>query len=667
MPQPRFRLAALTTAVSLALLHSTAQAEDSKQSGINDEFTLGAINVISTHSDLGEVGSNQVGSVLTSDEMRRFNRNTVGDALNLLSGVTTSVNSRNEKTIAVRGFDSRQVPLFIDGIPVYVPYDGYVDFNRFTTADLSTIQVSKGFSSVSYGPNTLGGAINLISRKPMEALEGDVSVGVSEGAGRVTSANLGSNQGLWYLQTGLSYSESDGFPLSSDFTPTATESGGLRNNSQQRDSKLSLKLGLTPNETDEYALSYYQQNGEKGQPPSTDPSVARYWQWPYWDKKSLYFISKTALNDYESLKLRLYHDSFDNEVSSYTDASYSTLKTKGKGSVGTGRSIYADRTNGSSVELESTRLQAHTARLVALYKADEHRETDANHLENTNFKDALLSLGAEDNIQLAPDWLLSLGAAHHELRPDKVYSIGNPYSLPDKQTANDAQAGLFYDWSQSARLYTSVAKKSRLPSLKDRYSQRLGTYIENPDLSTEQSINYEVGYLGAPWAGSKAEAAIFYSDIDDKIQSVANVSGRLSQMQNVGKVRSSGVELGLSGYVRQWLELGGNYTFTDLENRSDSKTKLTDVPKHKFTTFASLSPLDRLEFIAYLEHDSSRWASNTLELSGFTTVNLKVAYTPMAGITLETGVNNLSDQDYSLTDGFPSAGRMWFANASYQF
>ncbi len=37
--------------------------------------------------------------------------------------------------INVRGYDVRQVPLYIDGIPVYVPYDGYVDFSRFTTAD----------------------------------------------------------------------------------------------------------------------------------------------------------------------------------------------------------------------------------------------------------------------------------------------------------------------------------------------------------------------------------------------------------------------------------------------------------------------------------------------------------------------------------------------------
>jgi iron complex outermembrane receptor protein len=122
-------------------------------------------------TEIGDVGSDLVASVVTSKDLLQFNRNNVGDALNLLSGVTLSTNSRNEKTVAVRGFDSRQVPLFIDGIPVYVPYDGYVDFNRFSTADLAAIQVAKGFSSLAYGPNTLGGAINLISRKPKRRLK----------------------------------------------------------------------------------------------------------------------------------------------------------------------------------------------------------------------------------------------------------------------------------------------------------------------------------------------------------------------------------------------------------------------------------------------------------------------------------------------------------------
>lgn len=129
--------------------------------------------------------------MVTRDDMERFNRDNVGDALNLLAGVAVSTNSRNEKTLTVRGFDSRQVPLYIDGIPVYVPYDGYVDFDRFTTADLAGIQLSKGFSSVAYGPNALGGAINLVSRRPGRAFEGDFTAGLGRAGEQQAALNLG--------------------------------------------------------------------------------------------------------------------------------------------------------------------------------------------------------------------------------------------------------------------------------------------------------------------------------------------------------------------------------------------------------------------------------------------------------------------------------------------
>lgn len=656
----------LLAAAALSTLgHASAWAQ--QDSNAVTPFALGTVTVVGQRAQVGEVGEDQVGSVVTREEMQRFNRDNVGDALNLLPGVSISNNSRNEKTISVRGFDSRQVPLFIDGIPVYVPYDGYVDFNRFSTADLAAIQVAKGYSSVAYGPNTLGGAINLISRKPVKQFEGDASAGFGSGHERQMSANVGTNQGLWYLQAGASYLQSDGFPLSSDFKPSATENGGLRNNAASKDSKLSLKVGLTPNVRDEYALSYYKQDGEKGQPPSTDPAAARYWKWPYWNKESLYFVSRTALGDTETLKLRLYQDRYENEVDSYTNGSYTTLKTSGSGSVGSGASIYNDRTNGGSIELESVRLNAHTLRLVTHYKADQHEELDAKGSTNTTFKDALVSYAAEDSIVLDPRLTLSLGVARHQLRPDTVFSVGNAYSLPGTKTATDAQAGLYYDWSEAARLYATIARKSRLPTLKDRYSQRLGTFIENPALSLEQSLNYEIGYQGKPWSGGKAEAAIFYSDISDKIQSVANVVGNRSQMQNVGQVRASGIELGLRSAVAAWLELGGNYTLTRLENVSAPTVRLTDVPRHKITAHALLRPMAQLDLIAFAEYNSSRWVSNTLALPGFTTLNLKAAYRPVRDVTLETGVTNLTDKNYALADGFPSAGRMWFANLNYQF
>jgi iron complex outermembrane receptor protein len=638
-------------------------------------FELGTILVTGSGPQVGEIGEDQVSSVITRQDMKRFNRDNVGDAVNLLTGVTISTNSRNEKTVSLRGFDARQAPLFIDGIPVYVPYDGYVDFNRFTTADLAAIQVAKGFSSVVYGANTLGGAINLISRKPTAVLEGDASVSFASGNERQTSVNVGTNQGMWYLQAGASYLESDNFPLSSDFKATATENGGSRENSYRKDSKVSLKLGLTPNSSDEYAISYYKQDGVKGQPPSTDPAAARYWQWPYWNKESFYFVSKTALGLHETLKARLYQDQFDNSIKGFTNSTYSVLKTSGAGSVSSdGVSIYDDETVGGSLELESTRLGPHTLRLVTHYKEDKHLSHEASGLVVEQFKDTLMSYAAEDNIQLASRLMLSLGLAHHELRPDTLFSRGNAYSLPGKKSADNGQAGLFYDYSDTTRFYATLAQKTRLPTLKDRYSARLGTFIENPNLRPEASVNYEIGYQGAPWPGAKAEAAVFYSDISDKIQSVfvgaigsSCAATTKCQMQNVGKVQSSGLELGLKSAVNSWLELGANFTYIYLKNVSSPNTKITDVPREKLTLQAVMRPKAQVEVVAFVESNSERWASDTVRLGGFTTLNLKAVYRPTRSLSTEVGVTNLADKNYSLADGFPNPGRMVFANACYLF
>lgn len=631
-------------------------------------FNLGEILVTAPKDDSLPVATETIGM----EEIRLHNRTTVGDALNLLPGVTLSNNLRNEQMVSVRGYDARQVPLFIDGIPVYVPYDGYVDLGRFTTGDLAAIQVAKGYSSVSFGPNTLGGAINLVSRKPTKELEGDARIGFSQENTKEVSANVGTNQGTWYVQAGASYRDSDGFRLSDDFKPTATEDGGRRDNSQSRDQKVSLKFGLTPNETDEYALSYYKQEGEKGQPPSTVPT-ARFWKWPMWDKESLYFVSKTALGQHETVKLRLYHDKFDNEVDSYTDSSYSVLKKSGSGSVGSGRSIYHDKTHGGSVELESSRIANNTFRLVAQYKNDRHEEVDGLGVLGADFEDSYKTIALEDAVKLGERALLTLGYAHHVLDPQKVYKPGQAYSLPEKQTANDPQAALSYDLNQAVTLYGSVAQKTRLPTLKDRYSQRLGNYVENPGLSAEQAHNYEVGVKALPWGGAQASVAYFVNKIQDKIQTV-NLNGAATcsnvnqcQMQNVGEVEIKGIELSLTTPVGESLEIGGNLTRMQIENISDPTVKIVGVPETKMVLNAVWKALPAVKVVGFAEHNGRRWASNTVELGNFTTMNLKGVWEPKPGLTAEVGVNNLTDKNYALDYGFPSPGRMWFTNLSYVF
>lgn len=63
-------------------------------------------------------------NTMSAVQIEKFNRVDVSNALNTLPGISlANVGPRNESVVYVRGFDLRQVPVFIDGIPVYVPYD----------------------------------------------------------------------------------------------------------------------------------------------------------------------------------------------------------------------------------------------------------------------------------------------------------------------------------------------------------------------------------------------------------------------------------------------------------------------------------------------------------------------------------------------------------------
>ena len=630
-------------------------------------FELGEVRVLGSETSSAE---DQVASVITQEDIRKFNRENVGDAVNLLSGVSLTTNVRNEKMVYLRGYDPRQAPLFIDGLPVYVPYDGYVDFTRFTTADLDSIQVAKGFSSIMYGPNTLGGAINLVSRKPTKALEGDIRVGVTSSNETLASVNVGSRKDMWYVQGGTSYDKSGAFPLSSDYSPTITENGGSRENSYRKDNKVSFKLGLLPNETDEYVVSYYKQEGVKGQPPQTNVATAsvKYWQWPFWDKESIAISTKTALGDKEVLKFKWYLDKYGNGLNTYSNSTYSVLSPNAVSGVST----YDDRTHGNIFELDSTRFENHEIKLTAQYKVDTHIARDGNKNTTESFRDTEVYWGGEDNIRLAPSLLLSLGWANTDMRPQYVSKTGTSFSLPSKKSKGNAQAGLFYDASTDTRLYATVAEKSRLPTLKDRYSAKWGAYLENPGLRPETAVNYELGYQGTPWNNVHADAAIFYNDIKDKIQT-AYLAGNTTcttnncQMQNIGKVHVKGIELGLSTPLMSWLDVGGNYTYMRLENISSPATKITDIPTGKLTLNATAHPHEKMDVIAYLDAERGRWSSNTVKLGGFSTFNIKTVYRPVTGISTEVGITNLTDRNYALADGFPSPGRMYFANASYSF
>ena len=647
--------------------NAVAQESDSGQS----VFTLGQIEVTTKGEEVKNITVDKV----QEKEMREFNRDTVTSALNLLPGVTASqFGARNEAMVYIRGLDLKHVPIYLDGIPIYVPYDGYPDLNRFTTFDLSEITLSKGFTSVLYGPNTMGGAINLISRRPEKQVAIGAGTGVFNG-GYQMYGNFGTNQKLWYFQGGASWIDSDYFLLSDDFKPTQarTEDGGQRENSYYRDRKFNLKFGLTPAEGHEYAVSYWSQHGVKGVPPytGTDPSTApRYWQWPYWDKEGLYFNSRTPLGDKSYAKTRLYYDKYQNSLFAFDDDRYATMRKRSSF-----KSDYDDHTYGGSIELGTSLIPRNLIKVAGHYKVDVHKEHNEPD-PYQKFEDKMFSIGAEDTITITNKLYAIVGLSYDKQKSDQAenWNVTPHRDFPKwDEDAWNPQAGLFYSLTDTGKLSLTFSEKTRFPSIKDRYSYRLGSAIPNADLQPERAKNYEIGYQDVLFKRLSLKAALFYRDIDDYILQVtvpdpSNPRRTLYQNQNIGHVEQYGFEIDLAAPILKTLDAGVNYTYVDNRNRTNDD-KLPDIPEHKFFIYAKYTPIRNLTFLADLETDSKRWSSTDgVRLAkGYTVANAKATYEIIKGLQVEGGVRNLFDKDYEINEGYPMAGRTYFANIMYRF
>lgn len=635
-------------------------------------FTLGQVTVNGyTKTD------NTVKTGATT--LQRMGKTDVAQALNTLPGINLSaVGPRNESMVYVRGFDLRQVPLLIDGVPVYVPYDGYVDLARFTTFDISEIQVSSSYTTVLYGPNALGGAINIITRKPVKPFEFNGATGWLSGGYR-SNINVGANLGRFYLQAGASKLQRDAFPLSHQFKPAKTEAGGSRDNAYATDEKFNVKVAFTPNTRSEYALNFIYQHGTKGTPVYAGSDTLnslykspRYWQWPAWDKRSLYFISNTRIDSSQYVKTRVYYDQFINQLNSYDDATYTTMKRPYAFA-----SFYNDYTLGAIVEYGKRLSRKDNLQTTVQYKADVHREHNQGEPVR-NMSDGTFTLGAENSLQLASALHLLTGASYNNrssLRAENYNGTTKTVSdFPsNNNNAFNLQGSLAYHLNATQDLRLSAAHKTRFATTKDRYSYRMGTAIPNPDLKAEQAMHYNLDYAWHWQNKLHVSAGLFYSRISNTILSVSNVAQDttthtyLSQLQNAGRADYKGADLDIRYQLSPSLSANANYSYIERKNISNPSLHFTDVPRHK--VFAQLQYQYRnvCYVQANLEYNSGRYSTTYGARAGdFAVFNTSAGVHVWKWFSIEAGINNLADRNYALVEGYPEPGRNYFVNLSYR-
>jgi iron complex outermembrane receptor protein len=534
-----------------------------------------------------------------------------------------------------------------------------------------------------YGPNILGGAVNVVSRRPSRPLEASARIETEfdehfDDLEQRVTASLGGLRGRWYANATVSYTNSDGYRLPHDFNPTAAENGGRRDNADSRDTVISAKIGFVPDADNEFALNYYRQDGRKDDPPyaGTNAGVKpRYWRWPYWDKQSIYFVARNAITAQGTLRWRLYYDSFRTSLDSYDDATYTTQTRP----YAFDNSNYDDYSVGGSADFEWRWAAAQITRVATHWRNDVHREQQAAPVSpEERLEIPTWDIAIEHEWRVLPSLSLTPSYSHMEQpgRTVHVYDDGSASFTPirvDRADADNAQLVATWHPTERQSLYAGVSRKTRFPTLKERFSGGLGSALPNPGLEPESAMHYEIGY--APRFGNVGgKLALFQSNLRDAIEQVTLdpsvcAAPPCTQLRNVGRQRNRGFEIALDWSPIDALLLTAQFDLLDRDNRSSPSLKSTNTPDFKYQLAADWQFLSQWRLRADLQHETKRYSdTNGDRIAGaFTLANAFVRYSPLQQIGIEIGVRNLADEVYAYEEGFYEPGRTWLAQIDYRY
>jgi vitamin B12 transporter len=106
-------------------------------------------------------------SVVTGEDMKTYHYPTLDDALRNIPGVSVQKSGGYGKlsTMTIRGANSNQVLILVDGVRVSSPTLGQTDLSDISPDLIERVEVIRGGQSTLYGADAIGGVVNIITKK----------------------------------------------------------------------------------------------------------------------------------------------------------------------------------------------------------------------------------------------------------------------------------------------------------------------------------------------------------------------------------------------------------------------------------------------------------------------------------------------------------------------
>jgi iron complex outermembrane receptor protein len=485
--------------------------------------------------------------VLQPDAVRASPAPLLEEALRETPFVLVRQNARGEMELSMRGSDSRQAAVMVDGVPLTLGWDHRTDPSLVPLSGVRQIVIVRGLSSLLYGPNVLGGVIDLgigrVADPPAQPPEAWLDTGIDQYGGRVLSAGGAApmrvgGAGVLTLRAGGGYHQREGFRVTTAANdPTAVDD--LRTNSDLRhvDGFASLRWqGRTGRHAGVTATGY---RAERGVPPELHVQEPRLWRYPHQSRILTALFAGTGLVvtplGSGSLEATAGYNVGDVEIESFTDRAYTTLDTR---ELGDERAV-TGRVVGSHSLVGSGELRA------ALTGGEVRYEETIGEDPTSAYRQRVWSAATEAQWPLLSRAVVSGGVAYDVATTPET---GGKPAL-GRLDAWGWRVGATATASDALRFHASVNRRARFPALRELYSGALNRFQPNPNLRPERLLGAELGAtLDVGARGYTIQGVVFHHRLADAVVRTTVPDTRLFVRVNRDEIKSTGVEL-LAGWT----------------------------------------------------------------------------------------------------------------------
>ncbi|OXB24117.1 hypothetical protein B0A80_05295 [Flavobacterium tructae] len=506
----------------------------------------------------------------------------------------------SETNYSINGLSGKAVKFFVDGIPME-NFGSSFSINNFSINTLERIEIYKGVTPVSFGADALGGSVNLVTRSRLKNYI-DVSQTIgSFNTYRTAVSGKWRNESGFTLQTNSFFNYSDNnYPVWGPTVEVAGENGRpipgyprfRRFNDDYKSYTIRTDIGFTNVKwADALLLGFTLADQDRG--IQTGRTMAYVYGDVRYNEKfvmpSLRYSKKGFL--FSNLDVDLYA-SINKLRGTTTDTSSYKYNWTGKpigtvdgelGGIRSGKSIYSfqDRTQ--------------LARINFVYHLKENQEVNLNYVfTGTRRKGSDAIAEADWTIPLRqPQDLnkhiagLSYEISSFEDRWKNIfftkyfayeanavvfdYNGGSSKETFYQNTKDNAWAfGYSSKWllPKDYTIKFSAENTARLPEAIELLGNG-NTIVNAPDLQPERSFNVNASLqktIRNTVQNVNFGLNVFFRDTKNLIWLTEGDLMGTARYENLGKIRTLGVEVEANYARKQWLETSFNFTYQDIRN-----------------------------------------------------------------------------------------------------